>query len=283
MKISGIDFPDFIPQPIRSSLINLYGVEELLSIFKWMFREVEIDFFDREGNISFQWIDYLNQLEQLIPPQYIVGHNWFYGRKFLVNNSVLIPRPETEELVYAVINKLKYIKPLNVLEIGSGSGCIPITLKAEMPHAEILSIDVNDDALTVAKRNAELNHVDVKFKQIDFLKDDQLLSEWGKYDCIVSNPPYIDSSERLTMGESTLLHEPDIALFTEGEPLEFYRKIVLNCFLAKDFNGIVLCEINEFRGKETVEIFQSCFKNVELISDLQGKDRILFASTRIDG
>lgn len=279
MKISGTDFPDFIPEPNRSSLIKLYGSEELRSIFKWMFREVNEDFYDNKGNISFLWLGYLKELEQSVPPQYIVGHTWFYGRKFIVNNSVLIPRSETEELVYIAINKLKNIRPLNILEIGTGSGCIPITLKAEIPHAHIVSIDINQDALSVAKKNADKLQVDVDFKQIDFLNDDQLLEEWHNFDCVISNPPYIDRAEKPAMGESTLLYEPDIALFTEGEPLEFYRKIASNCRRTKNFNGIVLCEINEFRANETYQIFQECFEEVQVITDLQGKERIIYAGS----
>lgn len=279
MKISGTDYPDRLPDNRRTALISLYGEEELNSILKWLKKEISTDLYSDNGNLTSEWMHILNQLEQLIPPQYIVGYTWFYGRKFFVDKSVLIPRPETEELVYTAIQKLKNKHPLRILEIGSGSGCIPVTLKAEIPHARITSIDVRADTLATARKNADEHQVDIDFRLTDFLKDDDpLLYEWGGYDCIISNPPYIDISEKERMSGSTVLHEPDTALFTEGDPLVFYRKIVSNCQQAKDFRGIVLCEINEFRADETVKLFEEYFPDVELISDLQNKDRIIFAS-----
>ena len=220
-----------------------------------------------------------NKLQKEEPIQYILGKTEFYGLPFFVNEHVLIPRPETEELIEWVIKKVTSTSlsdQNNILDIGTGSGCIPITLKKHLPHATISSIDVSENAIKVAKKNAELNNVDINFMQQDILKTTALHQ---KFDLIVSNPPYVRELEKEEIKNNVLENEPHLALFVEDHnPLLFYDKIA---DLAKEFlleNGLLFFEINQYLGKETVQLLQTKgYKNIELKKDLFGNDRMILA------
>ena len=225
-------------------------------------------------------------LEQEIPIQYILGKTEFYGFPFILNEHVLIPRPETEELITSILeNVLKTKsfhtnaneKQLKILDIGTGSGCIPISLKKSLPFAEITAIDVSNEALTIAKKNAVLNKVDINLTQQDILNTTSLNQ---LYDVIVSNPPYVRESEKKEIKNNVLNNEPHMALFVEdNNPLVFYNKIAE---LAKNHltkNGTLFFEINQYLGKETVELIKlKGFKKIQLKKDIFGRDRIIIAS-----
>ena len=225
-------------------------------------------------------------LEQEIPIQYILGKTEFYGFPFILNEHVLIPRPETEELISSIIeNVLKTRsfhtnaneKQLKILDIGTGSGCIQISLKKSLPFAEITAIDVSNEALTIAKKNAVLNKVDINLTQQDILNTTSLNQ---LYDVIVSNPPYVRESEKKEIKNNVLNNEPHMALFVEdNNPLVFYNKIAE---LAKNHlseNGTLFFEINQYLGKETVELIKlKGFNKIQLKKDIFGRDRIIIAS-----
>lgn len=212
------------------------------------------------------------------PLQYITGISHFYGHKFNVNKHVLIPRPETEELVYKTLQIVKSEKSVStLLDIGTGSGCIINSIAADLGEKyNYQAIDVDSNALKVAIENAKIHSHPIDFKVIDFL-DESMWGELAKPDIIVSNPPYISTVESKLMQDNVLKYEPHIALFSEEDPLLFYRKIT---DYAKSLESavLVLCEINEYNGKDTLDIFQSAgAKEASLYQDLQGKDRIVLA------
>ena len=198
----------------------------------------------------------IKDLLQHKPVQYVLGEAWFYEQKLYVNEHVLIPRPETEELVELIAScKLPVT---SILDIGTGSGCIPITLKKKLPKATITSLDVSVHALTVAKQNAENLHTKINFLELDFL-DETNWAELGCYDVIVSNPPYIKQSESASMHNNVLLFEPPIALFVEDDDaLLFYRKIATFGKIHLNPCGKIFVEINEALGTETIALFELC-------------------------
>ncbi len=218
-----------------------------------------------------------NRLLNNEPIQYVLGEAWFASKSFQVNSSVLIPRPETEELVDWIIKDNSVHQFKEILDIGTGSGCIPITLKLALPDASITSIDISSEALTMAQNNAIDHGVDINLKQIDFLEE----SNWQDlplFDCIVSNPPYIKDSERSKMSKHIIKFEPSIALFvSDDDPLIFYRKIALlgNTHLQK--NGTIYLEINQILGAEVITLFQEFGYQAELRKDLMGNDRMIKA------
>jgi release factor glutamine methyltransferase len=219
----------------------------------------------------------LKRLQNEEPLQYILGKTEFYGLPFLVNKNTLIPRPETEELVELILKEANKSKPLQILDIGTGSGCIPVTLAKKRPKATIFAMDVSEEALSIAKQNASLHNVVINFLQEDILKTEILPQ---KFDIIVSNPPYVRALEKVAIKNNVLANEPHLALFVEdNNPLIFYDKIA---DLAKEHlreNGMLYFEINEYLGKEMIALVAlKGFKDIQLKKDLFGKDRILKAS-----
>jgi release factor glutamine methyltransferase len=222
----------------------------------------------------------LTQLKTGKPLQYALGYTEFYGLKFLVNTSTLIPRPETEELVQWVLDsvegyKLK-VEGLNLLDIGTGSGCIAISLKKNLPAAKVSAIDISVDALNTAKENAKLNEVEVNFIQADILNS-QLATR--NFQLIISNPPYVTLEDKKRMHTNVTDFEPHTALFVpEDDPLLFYRAIADFALINLMGNGLLFFEINESLGKETAALLQSKgFKNIELRQDMSGRDRMIKA------
>jgi len=215
------------------------------------------------------------------PLQYVTHRSDFYGYQFYVNEAVLIPRPETEELVYHVLKFLKRqgLQNPTILDIGTGSGCIPITLKKEFDRCKVSALDVSTEALTIAIRNANQLGASVTFFQNDILVYKSFVTAIG-YDIIVSNPPYIPASESTMMSRSTLKHEPKIALFTEDEfGLVFYQRIADLSAECLNYNGAVFLELNEYHADKIKKIYQqtNTFSSIEIVNDLQGKPRILIA------
>ena len=223
------------------------------------------------------WNVILEKLQLEIPIQYILGTTHFYGLEFNVNENVLIPRPETEELVEWIIssavNMPKY-KNIKILDIGTGSGCIAISLAKNIPNAQVSAIDISDKALATAKENANLNQVAVAFIQRNILETNNLEQQ---FDIIVSNPPYVRNLEKAEIKPNVLANEPHLALFVEdNDALIFYRKIAELAIKNLTPEGKLFFEINQYLGKETVELLEKMyFKNIELRKDIYGNDRMI--------
>jgi release factor glutamine methyltransferase len=217
----------------------------------------------------------LNKLLTHEPIQYITNEAWFYNLKLYVNNNVLIPRPETEELVLEVINFLKQNNGKSVLDIGTGSGCIPISIKKNIPNANVMAIDVSVAALEVAKGNAITNNVEINFKEIDFLNENNYAA-FEKFDVIISNPPYIPEDGKDILDKNVTAHEPHLALFVpQNDALIFYKRIVLFAENHLSNGGRIFLETHENLAKETAALFVEKNYFVEIKNDMQGKERML--------
>lgn len=216
----------------------------------------------------------LKGLKNQEPIQHLIGFTEFMDLKFNVNSDVLIPRPETEELIRWIIDDCAEITNKDVLDIGTGSGCIPTCLAKNLPKAKVTTIDVSEKAIKVAKQNATNNNVNIEFIQQDILSLETLNKE---YDVIVSNPPYVRNLEKAEMQKNVLNYEPHLALFVEdNNPLIFYRKIAELAKTSLKPNGVLYFEINQYLGKETIELLQNLdFKNIELRKDMFGQDRMI--------
>jgi release factor glutamine methyltransferase len=218
-------------------------------------------------------IEVIARLNQGEPVQYILEEAHFLGKNFYVNRSVLIPRAETEELVQFVIDQKKDSKHFKVIDIGTGSGCIPVTLSLRFPHAEIYATDVSIDALRVAKQNNELHQTKVSFLNHDILREKL---PWKDFDVVVSNPPYITEAERVEMEDHVLNHEPHLALFAGADPLIFYKAIAKASREVLTPSGLLATEINAQFGNDVAAIFrEEGFTNVVVIHDMHGKHRIV--------
>ncbi len=242
-----------------------------------------------DGTHLRRWKTIVSELKTQKPIQYILGETEFYGLPFLVNESTLIPRPETEELVELIINQVgsgrREAGSIKILDIGTGSGCIAISLAKNIPNATVFAIDVSEKALATAKKNAEINKVEVNFITADILKVDDLqklpssISHLPSFDIIVSNPPYVRHLEKAEIKPNVLEYEPHLALFVEDDDaLLFYRKIAALATKNLSANGTLYFEINQYLGKETVALLEGFgFKNIELRKDIYGNDRMIAA------
>ncbi|MFE3871773.1 peptide chain release factor N(5)-glutamine methyltransferase [Flavobacterium sp. ZS1P70] len=223
------------------------------------------------------WNSILEQLKKEIPIQYLLGKTSFYGLDFEVNENVLIPRPETEELVEWILsnNRISHeSKNLKILDIGTGSGCIAISLAKNIPNSEVYAIDVSEKALATAKKNAELNKVKVTFINQNILETKDLLQQ---FDIIVSNPPYVRNLEKEEIKKNVLDNEPHLALFVEdNDALIFYKKIAELAQKNLSEQGQLFFEINQYLGKEMINLLEKMnFKNIELRKDIYGNDRMI--------
>jgi release factor glutamine methyltransferase len=235
------------------------------------------------------WNSILEQLKQEIPIQYLLGKTSFYGLDFEVNEDVLIPRPETEELVDWIVRSTKLgagsgelgagSANLKILDIGTGSGCIAISLAKSIPNAEVFAIDVSEKALVTAQKNAEINEVNVTFISKNILEIEDLEQQ---FDIIVSNPPYVRELEKQEIKKNVLDNEPHLALFVDdNDALVFYRKIAQLAIKNLSPNGHLFFEINQYLGKEMIELLENMgFKNIELRKDIYGNDRMIKAYFR---
>jgi len=216
-----------------------------------------------------------------VPIQYLMGYEEFYGRKFLVNPSVLIPRPETEELVYGTLERIKQrfagkVTPLDLVDIGTGSGAIAITLKLEMPNLNVTASDISCSALETARLNAEKLGADVKFEMGDLLEP--FIGKM-RFDCIISNPPYISVLEKDELSTVVKDHEPESALFAGIDGLDCYRKIIENLQYVMKEEALVGFEIGHTQGEAISSLIREHFPlaEIEVVQDINGKDRMVFA------
>lgn len=230
----------------------------------------------------------IRRLNDHEPVQYVLGEEYFYGRKFQVNPSVLIPRPETEVLVRVVLDyqrktfqNNKMGSPVRILDIGTGSGCIPITLFLEITKAEVYATDISKAALTVAKQNAENLHAKINFFEHNILQEEIEIKD---PDVMVSNPPYVTEKEKDDMERNVLDFEPHLALFVpDDDPLVFYDSIVKKAKHVLNPGGLLAVEINTQFGKAVSQRFlQAGFKEVEIIKDIDGKERVVRGVSAID-
>jgi release factor glutamine methyltransferase len=287
MKVSSNRISD-IRAFMLDYLQELYAAEEISSLFYLLMENycgmsrtqvhAEVRETINESELLLVY-DAIKELKEGKPLQYITGKAWFCGLEICVNEHVLIPRPETEELVQLIIKEHKVTKGLRILDIGSGSGCIGIALKKELKDVEVTAMDISEEALKVARRNAGLHEAEISFIRKDIL-DAASLSELRGFDIIVSNPPYVLESEKAVMHKNVLEHEPHGALFVEdSDALKFYKAIF---GLAKK-NGKpcrVYVEINESKGEEMFFLAQEYgFSDICIHKDINGKDRIFSATT----
>ena len=283
-------------------LNRIYPKEEILSFFfllihhKMVLTRAEIALNPNQivpkEDLNF-YLDAINALQIEKPIQYIIGETEFYGLTFKVNEEVLIPRPETEELVDWILKEFNEKKELNILDIGTGSGCIAISLAKHLPKANVSGIDISKQALQIALQNAKLNNAKVTFLQLDILKMNVASSHPNslrtgpvmnslqmEFDIIASNPPYVRDLEKLEIKSNVLQNEPHIALFVSDEnPFLFYDKIA---DFAKQYltaNGLLFLEINQYLAKNmTTLLKQKGFKSIELRKDIFGNDRMIKTS-----
>jgi release factor glutamine methyltransferase len=224
----------------------------------------------------------VKELKRGKPIQYILGKAWFYGMEFIVSPAVLIPRPETEELVRLVLDESKLHKEsFSILDAGTGSGCIAVTLRKKIDRCHVYAADVSAEALSIARENSEKQECEIHFLQLDLLNEKER-AKLPLLTFIVSNPPYITQSEKSSLSANVIDHEPHLALFTpQNDPLIFYRALAELGNEKLKPGGSIFAEINETLGIETCILFQKLgYTDVQLKQDLQGKDRFVVAGKR---
>jgi release factor glutamine methyltransferase len=273
---------------IHEVLSEIYPKTEIDSFFFLMIEEelnlqridtvLSPDFLITQENLT-TLKNIIRRLQNEEPIQYILKKTTFYGLPFIVNEYTLIPRPETEELVAWIIEEVtkrtqQKNQKLSILDIGTGTGCIPISLAKNIPTSNVSAIDISQKALDIAKKNALLNDTEIRFFEMDILNTEYLPQQ---FDIMVSNPPYVRELEKTAIKKNVLQNEPHLALFVEDDnPLIFYKKIA---DLAKKYlnkNGILFFEINQYLGQKTVKMLEKKgFTNIELRKDLFGNYRMI--------
>ena len=276
-------------QELKQKLQNIYNKNEADIIVKWVF-EALLNL--PQFNVSIHSHLILNEMQQKLmlryqqelllhrPVQYVLGESYFYGLKLKVNESVLIPRPETEELVDWCFNEInqKAKESITILDIGTGSGCIALALKSKLKNSEVFAVDISELALSVAKENAMLNNLDIVWMQMDILNFTDK-EDLPMFDIIISNPPYITVSESKEMEEHVLKYEPETALFVQNDdPLQFYKRIAdfAKLYLKKD--GDLYFELNAQYAQATSSYLEAQNWIVFLKKDLQERARMLKAN-----
>ncbi|HEX5167714.1 MAG TPA: peptide chain release factor N(5)-glutamine methyltransferase [Cyclobacteriaceae bacterium] len=261
-----------VPRDEVESMVYLF-MEKSLSITKSDIiteRSVQL-----KASSDQQVDEFIKRINEHEPIQYVLGESEFYGRQFEVNRNVLIPRPETEELVRNVIRFSEQQKgPLRILDIGTGSGCISVTIKLEIAQSEVFATDISKEALALAQRNARFLNAGVNFFYNDILTEKIPVKE---LDIIVSNPPYVTLHEKLQMKENVLHFEPHLALFVpDNDPLLFYRNILVKSKEAMKRGGLLIVEINELYGSGVAALCNEFgLTTIEIMKDIFGKDRIV--------
>lgn len=254
----------------------LFTVEEMFGLKRGTYPLKKEDIVTEKDAERFDEI--LHELKKNKPIQYIFNKATFYGESFEVNESVLIPRPETEELVDLILKQHSAQAGLHIMDIGTGSGCIPIILSKYLPGAQVTSMDVSKEAIATARKNAGQLNAPVQFINADIFEWDYIFSE-QQYDIIVSNPPYITPQEKASMQQNVLAFEPELALFIEDSaPLIFYD--VISSFALKHLapQGDLYFEINQYLGPQTKELIEKKgFRPVKLLKDINGADRMIHA------
>jgi len=290
MKIASNKLSDlFIYYSLQ--LVNIYDKDELYAIFELVCAHY-LGF--NKLDLKSKFNDHINQSELLNiyntcnelktgkPIQYILNEAYFYDLRFYVDSSTLIPRPETEELVYLILKTLSNEYPgLKIVDIGTGSGCIPITLKKQYGNSMLYGIDISEQAIEIACLNAKSNNTDVEFFKCDILNTTHILNL--KFDFIISNPPYVLYSEAINMDRRVLNFEPSLALFVEeNDPIVFYKKIIDLCLNSLTENGYLFFELNPLFANDVMIYADSSnlFKTIEIIKDMSGKQRFLKAQKK---
>lgn len=220
----------------------------------------------------------IQRLSRHEPLQYVLGSTSFYGLEIQCNPAALIPRPETEELVDWVLSEVQ-MTSCNVIDLGTGTGCIPLAIKAKRPLWHVSGIDVSQEALALARSNALNLGLDIRFECLDLLDDLTDFRIKEKVNVILSNPPYIPYTDASSMLPNVLNHEPHLALFVpDSDPLLFYRRILVFCEQFLEMDGYICVEIHENLSTETLQLFYNAgFANIKLRKDLQGKSRMIMA------
>ena len=280
---------------LKNKLLSIYDERESAAIAHELL--LHITGFDRAGRLINKDKEFTQQQQDQFesatngllngrPLQYITGSTWFMGKEFLVNEHVLIPRPETEELVEWIKNDISATnKPVEILDIGTGSGCIAISLKILLPFVKVNAIDISDDALEVAKENAKRLNAEVEFLHLDFLDQEQR-NKQGGYDVIVSNPPYIKMSDKYTLHPNVRDHEPAIALFVpDDDKLIFYKDIAAFGETHLNAGGAIYCETEATHSVDCYQLFKTLdyVKHVEQRKDMHGNWRMLKVMTEKNG
>lgn len=273
-----------ILQNIRKSLSGFYPDNEISGLVRLLIEHVTKSSMpallsDKNTKITSEEVlkidKIVERLQRFEPIQYILGETEFYGLPFTVNQDVLIPRPETEELVELILNENKESKP-RILDIGTGSGCIAVSLQKLLPNASVKGWDISEKALAVAALNSKSNSVNVTFNQVDILSD---YPTNHSFDIIVSNPPYVLDSEKTDMHANVLEYEPHTALFVaDNSPLLFYNRIADVAIQLLTDGGKLYFEINRAKGQETIKMLENKkFSEIRLIKDISGNDRMVRA------
>ena len=282
-----------IERYIRTELDELYPEGELRMFTQMLFEAYmgwstaqlllhRDDTINQSDLLKFHWA--VEDLKQYRPIQHIIGYTDFCDCRIAVSPDVLIPRPETEEIVLRATELLNdsgaNVQEGNFLDLCTGSGCIAIALAKQFPKAKVYAVDISIKALDLAQKNAERNHVAVEFVQSDILQETIALP-CPTFDLIISNPPYIQEKERCNMERNVLEYEPSLALFVpDKDPLKFYRAIGLYALQHLTYKGLLILEINEHLGSATCQLLQSIGFVTQLLQDFRGKDRSIIATPK---
>lgn len=265
------------------SLANLYDDREAETIADWVLEYItakkrwqrRTDTEPLSPNQVSLFRKFKSELLQSKPVQYVLNEAWFCGMKFILNENVLIPRPETEELVSLIVKENIIRKKPTILDIGSGSGCIPIGIKSKLPEAEVFSYDISMEAVETARSNADRLEVNVKFDQLDFL-DENAWEDLNGFDIIVSNPPYIPVAEKAMLDKHVVDFEPNVALFVpDDDPFIFYRKIKKFAENHLNEGGRIYLEVHENYAADVLKIYKPSFPESRLVRDMYGKERMV--------
>ena len=271
-----------LKKDLLSSISNLYAEREAHQIVRIYLEDLLTNLKSDDELTDAQVHEYAMHKEKFLalePIQYITGLAYFFDMLFKVNSHVLIPRPETEELVREVIAYAASHQVDSILDIGTGSGCIACCLKKHIPRAEVIAIDKSRGALEVARENAKGNQLEIKFTLNDFLLDENSID--SRFDIIVSNPPYISKEEKDRMNTTVLKYEPTMALFPDSiDPNIFYKKILAFSKTNLKPEGAVFAELNEFNALDVLAYYRAdgYFTQVDILDDMQGKKRMLRAT-----
>jgi release factor glutamine methyltransferase len=268
---------------IRTELSGLYPVSELEAMGRIVLQHllgvtytqlIQKATEELPANTEPQIYNIIHQLQQFRPLQYVLGETEFFGLRFLVNEDVLVPRCETEELVKWIIDDFGLTDGLRILDIGTGSGCIAVALAKNLINADVTALDISEGGLITAKQNAELNNTNIRFVQQDILKTGNQIM--GNFDIIVSNPPYVSEMQKSEMLPNVLGYEPHLALFAPlNNPLAFYEAIAHFSLFNLKNNGVMYFEINEALPSETTNCFTNYGYKISLKKDINNKYRML--------
>ncbi len=273
---------DLLPY-FQKKLSEIYDEREIENMFAWLcydrFRlnrnEIKSEGVRLSESELLDFRAVVKRLQTNEPLQYVLGKTEFYNCDILLNKHVLIPRPETEELVDLIVKSVD--RELTILDIGTGSGCIPIALKKAKPSCQLVGLDISPEALEIAQKSAILNKVEVLFYQADILTNK--LDDLPQFDLIISNPPYVLESDKVDMSKNVLDFEPHLALFVpDHDPLQFYRRIAELGLSKLNPNGLLYFEIHERFGKEMLDMLSGLgYEHCVLVQDMQGKNRMVKA------